>query len=140
MVRTLLPSARAVTHALPWGCIQQSLPKVLSNRKGRALQSTGLGRKAMHQVERAAASPPFNCTAIALDTVTGVYQGSEESLRGFYEDRGIPRPKVIRTNQEWYQRQGYEIIAMKEAMYDWTHPGTGVVFHIPGVYLKKELV
>lgn len=105
----------------------------------RALQSGGLGRKAMHQIERTASSTPFNCSVIALDTVSGAFQRSEESLKGFYDDRGLPRPEEVRTNEDWYLRQGYETMGMKEAAYMWTHPETGDVVPIPCVYLKKDL-
>lgn len=94
----------------------------------------------MRQLELAAASSPFNCTIIALDTVSGAFQKSEESLKSFYDDRGLKRPEEVRTNQDWYLRQGYEIIGVKNEAYMWTHPGTGEVVPIPCVIFKKSLV
>ncbi|KAG5913487.1 hypothetical protein E4U42_001117 [Claviceps africana] len=103
-----------------------------------ALQSCGLGRNAMDQLERAASSPPFNCAFIALDTVRSEFQKSE-MLRGLYDDRGLPRPDVVRTNEEWYLRQGYEIMEAEVEPYEWTSPATGRVVKLPCAFFKKDL-
>ncbi|KAG5984804.1 hypothetical protein E4U55_003169 [Claviceps digitariae] len=107
--------------------------------KSLALQSSGLGRNAMDQLERAASSPPFNCTFLALDTIRADAQKSEELLRGLYDDRGLPRPEVVRTNEEWYLRQGYEIIGGEAEPYEWTVPATGRVLKLPCAFFKKDL-
>lgn len=106
----------------------------------RALQDAGLGRCAVRQLEHAATLPPFNCTVIALDTVTAEYELREESIRAWYDERGRMRPEVIRTNQGWYGRQGYVVIGQKEHGYDYTVLETGEVKAVPLVYLKKDLV
>lgn len=37
-------------------------------------------------------------------------QGSEEFLKKAFNDRGMTRPKEVRTNQDRYARQGYEVL------------------------------
>ncbi|KAG5915742.1 hypothetical protein E4U53_004423 [Claviceps sorghi] len=106
--------------------------------KSLALQSCGLGRSAMDLLEQAASSPPFNCAFIALDTVRSECQKSE-MLRGFYEDRGLSRSGVVRTNEEWYLRQGYEIMGAEAEPYEWTNPATGRVVKLPCAFFKKDL-
>ncbi|KAG6258977.1 hypothetical protein E4U24_000108 [Claviceps purpurea] len=105
----------------------------------RALQCSGLGRNAMHQLEQAASSPPFNCTTMALDTVRADFQKSELWLGGFYDDRGLPRPDVTRTNEEWYMRQGYEILGAEAGAYEWMNRTTGKIMEVPRAFFKKDL-
>jgi hypothetical protein len=65
----------------------------------------------------------------------------ESHLRTLYEDRGYERPKVIRSNEEWYARQGYEVMPIEEQeYYVWTVPHTGEKRPLPTVFLKKCLV
>ncbi|KAG6010093.1 hypothetical protein E4U21_000126 [Claviceps maximensis] len=104
-----------------------------------ALQSSGLGRSAMAQLERVASSAPFHCAVMALDTIRGHVQSSEEYLRGLYDDRGLSRPEVVRTNEEWYLRQGYEMIGAEMEPYEWTVPATGRVVKLECAFFKKDL-
>ncbi|GJN76792.1 hypothetical protein PLIIFM63780_000279 [Purpureocillium lilacinum] len=103
-----------------------------------ALQSSGLGRGAMAALERVVAGPPFGAECVALDTVTGEFQLREEQLAGFYDARGVPRPAVIRTNEDWYRRQGYEVVATNDSMYDWVNPATRETIKVPCVFMRNE--
>lgn len=106
----------------------------------RSLQAFGLGRSAMAQVEHLAALPPLNGTIIALDTVAGDLQLREESLHAFYDLRGLERPKMLRSNESWYMRQGYSQMARIDNGTTWTNPVNGEVSSIPIVFLTKPLV
>lgn len=76
----------------------------------------------------------------ALDTVLGEFQLSKESMDSMYSDRGKQRPVVIRSNEEWYRRQGYEVFKEIPAGYEWKNPVTGKVIPVPIIYMKKTLV
>ena len=93
----------------------------------------------MAELERIAAAPPFNSTILALDTVTGAFQLREESIAGFYDARGAPRPPEIRTSEDWYSRQGYHIIAHGAPMYDWKNPATGELVPVPCIFMTKAV-
>ncbi|KAJ6447049.1 C6 finger domain-containing protein [Purpureocillium lavendulum] len=103
-----------------------------------ALQASGLGRSAMAAVERVIAGPPFGADCVALDTVPSEFQLREEQMAGFYDARGVPRPAVIRTNEEWYRRQGYEVVARNASMYDWVNPATGETTTVPCVFMRNS--
>lgn len=94
----------------------------------------------MARLECLATLAPLNATAIALDTIAKESQLEESSLQALYDYRGLQRPAVIRTNEEWYLRQGYEIFARSTAEYTWTSPVTGETHPIPAVYMMKPLV
>ena len=92
----------------------------------------------MAATERAAASPPVNATIVALNTLQKEIQGSEVFLKKAFDDRGMARPKEVRTNQDWYGRQGYEVIpGPGTALY--VDTTTKEVETVPIVWLKKEL-
>ncbi|KAF7561705.1 hypothetical protein G7046_g2435 [Stylonectria norvegica] len=105
-----------------------------------ALQASGLGRSAMTQIERLAASPPLSKTSITLDTIDGEFQLRETTMKALYEDRGRARPAVMRTTEEWYVRQGYEVVRREAKGFEWVNPVTGEVVPVPEVYLSKSLV
>ncbi|KFA55491.1 hypothetical protein S40293_01995 [Stachybotrys chartarum IBT 40293] len=90
-------------------------------------------------MERIAAGPPFNATVVAIDTTAKAWQTSETGLRALYDSRGMMRPAVIRTNEDWYQHQGYRIIARVDKQYTWEHPLSGEVIAMPGVIQTKDL-
>ncbi|KAK5998660.1 hypothetical protein PT974_01042 [Cladobotryum mycophilum] len=105
-----------------------------------ALQTGGVGHAAMAQIERLAASPPLNAAALALDTVTKEFQLHEENLKVWFEVTGIKRPDVVRSNEEWYVRQGYKVMGDIDLGTTWTHPAAGETASIPSIYLKKDIV
>jgi hypothetical protein len=90
--------------------------------------------------------------------VAGEYQRSERSLASFYDERGLPRPKEVRTNEDWYLRQGYVLMDLPPPLddgkvrepekginatlgsYAWVNPETGEEICIPAVYMKKTIV
>lgn len=106
----------------------------------RAIQASGLGRSAMAQMEALGTAAPLNATHFALDTVAKELQMTEESLRVLYDDRGHTRPAVVRSNEEWYIHQGYDLFEREEEGYPWKNPVTGEVKPIPIIYMKKKLL
>lgn len=76
----------------------------------RVLQAGGIGRSAMIQTERIAASPPFNATVVALDTMRKEFETSESHLKQIFDDKGLQRPREVRSTEEWYIRQGYTVM------------------------------
>lgn len=107
----------------------------------RILQAGGFGRGAMAEIERLSQLPPHNATAMILDTMQKEFQLSETFMRLTYDVKGLERPENPRTNQEWYARQGYEVVPLDEdEVYSWKEPISGEVADIPIVYLKKTLV
>ncbi|KAG5976321.1 hypothetical protein E4U58_005127 [Claviceps cyperi] len=76
---------------------------------------------------------------MALDTVRADFQKSEAWLSGLYDDRGLPRPDVMRTNEEWYVRQGYEMLGAAAGAYEWTNRTTGKIMEVPRAFFKKDL-
>lgn len=95
----------------------------------------------MYQIEHLATLPPLNATAMALDTVTKEFQTTPESIAIFNKIRGsdVDRDN-FRSNEEWYTRQGYDIIGYIDGMYKWVDPQTGAVTEVPSVFLKKDIV
>jgi Acetyltransferase (GNAT) family len=59
----------------------------------RALQSLGLGRAAMDEVERMATSEPLNAKTLTLGTVANEYEGKKEMWEAMREE-GRDEPKV----------------------------------------------
>lgn len=73
----------------------------------------------MAAIERPAVSPPVN-SMIVKDV-----QASEEVQEKAFDDRGVVRPKELKTNQDWYTRKGCESMPGPEtAMYVDTRPTT----------------
>ncbi|KAL7950153.1 hypothetical protein V8C42DRAFT_190614 [Trichoderma barbatum] len=106
-----------------------------------AIQAGGFGRSAMHQIEHLASLPPLNATAMALDTLTKEFQTTPESLAIFSKLRGSGVDiSNFRSNQGWYQHQGYEIIGYINGMYMWMNPTSGTEMSVPSVFLKKDIV
>ncbi|KAH6607610.1 hypothetical protein Trco_003923 [Trichoderma cornu-damae] len=104
-----------------------------------AIQAGGFGRSAMYQVERLASLAPLNATVIALDTLTKEFQTIPENIALFAKIRGSELGEM-RSNEEWYTRQGYQDIGRSEDTYKYTNPHTGDIVGVPLVYLKKDLV
>jgi hypothetical protein len=100
----------------------------------RALHDRGLGRSAMASVEKASRLPPVNAT------VGGDFQDSELGSQLIFEDRGRTRPAEIRTNEEWYRRQDYELFAREENALTWKSLASGEIIYGPLIYMKKPLV
>ncbi|UKZ73804.1 hypothetical protein TrVFT333_001456 [Trichoderma virens FT-333] len=106
-----------------------------------AIQAGGFGRSAMHQIEHLATLPPLNATTMALDTVRKEFQTSPESIAILNKIRGSDVDAAsFRSNEEWYTRQGYSVIARVDGMYTWVDEETGAEIPIPSVFLKKDLV
>ncbi|KAK0764235.1 hypothetical protein N5P37_003632 [Trichoderma harzianum] len=106
-----------------------------------AIQAGGFGRSAMHQLERLAALPPLNATVMALDTTTKKFQTTPQSIAIFNKIRGSEVASAdFRSNEEWYTRQGYDIICYVDEMYKWVDQETGIAISVPSVFMKKQLV
>lgn len=106
-----------------------------------AIQSIGLGRATMAQLEHLAASPAFNSALIALDTPPSTFTLQERVMRFIYDHHRLPRPEKPFTTQSWYEKQGYRVFAAAEGMYPW--PGEveegEEEFLVPSVFLSKSL-
>ncbi|SPO02017.1 uncharacterized protein DNG_04690 [Cephalotrichum gorgonifer] len=55
-----------------------------------------------------------------------------------YEAKGRTRPEEVRTNEEWYLRQGYEELDGSTPLV-WTNPETGEVVIVPRIFFRKYL-
>ncbi|KAF2149100.1 hypothetical protein K461DRAFT_316010 [Myriangium duriaei CBS 260.36] len=73
-----------------------------------ALQGTGIGAGAISQLDRVAASVPFNAAAISLECITKEFQMQEVYLEIIYDKNGQPRP--TQSNVEWYSKRGFTVI------------------------------
>ncbi|OAA64032.1 Acyl-CoA N-acyltransferase [Cordyceps fumosorosea ARSEF 2679] len=120
-----------------------------------AIQSSGLGRKAMAQVETMAAGAPFRSAALALDTTHPEWHRREGSRRLYGTDEPPAGAPPIHTNHAWYARQDYLDMALPEAekeeacaraegreslgYYKNTDPETGLDERIPTTYLYKMI-
>ncbi|KAK9482181.1 hypothetical protein V1527DRAFT_35751 [Lipomyces starkeyi] len=98
----------------------------------RALQCCGLGRAAMDAVERMAIEEPLCAKTLALDTQAREYFLDGDHWKAF----GVPPPKV--SNQDWYERRGYNVYKRIENNYRLTDPA-GRVWQIPAVFMKKSM-
>lgn len=119
----------------------------------RAIQSGGLGRKAMEQAEAMAAAAPFHSAALALDTTHPTWQRRMVSQSLYGTDEPPADAPSIRTNQEWYTRQYYLDMALPDTeaecarqegreslgYYAWTNPETDEFVKIPTVYMYKMM-
>ncbi|KAJ4151154.1 hypothetical protein LMH87_011869 [Akanthomyces muscarius] len=119
----------------------------------KAIQSGGLGRKAMEQAEAMAAAAPFHSAALALDTTHQAWQRRMTSQSLYGTDEPPADAPSIRTNQAWYTRQDYADMALPDTegecaraegreslgYYAWTNPETGEFFKIPTVYMYKMM-
>lgn len=66
-------------------------------------------------------------------------QGSEEFLKKAFDDKGMTRPKEVRTNQDWYARQRYEVLP-RPATALYVDTTTKEVERVSFIWLKKVLV
>ncbi|PNY28041.1 Uncharacterized protein TCAP_02036 [Tolypocladium capitatum] len=139
-----LPIGHVAIEDFPERNVQFSLPAttywVKSLYISWAVQASGLGRSVMAQLERVAAAPPFHATFVALDTIPPAFQLREDVVAAFYDARGVPRPPEIRTNEEWYLRQGYAVVARGDAVYHWVNPVTGERLAVSLVFMAKAVV
>ncbi|KAI1335864.1 hypothetical protein F5Y15DRAFT_396733 [Xylariaceae sp. FL0016] len=103
----------------------------------QALQSKGLGRSVMAHLEELVTRAPLNGQAVALDTVQRDFQVSTLAEEKWWKPMGLPMPKV--SNQDWYLRQGYEMIKVLEKIRTVVAP-TGEPIVITLILLKKDLV
>ena len=94
----------------------------------------------MEAMERLATQPPLNADLLVLDTVESSFQLKDEHLAIYWEGRGRKRPEVPKANQEWYMRQGYQVIKIVENGANWVHPVTREAHPLTMVFLSKKLV
>ncbi|GJC77902.1 hypothetical protein ColLi_00740 [Colletotrichum liriopes] len=104
-----------------------------------AIQEGGVGRSAMRHLENLAVGNSFQARILALDTPSKEFQLSPEFIKTSYTDRGWKVPKVLRSTQEWYERQGYVVFHRDDEGYPWTHPTSGQVHKLPLVFMKKDV-
>ncbi|KAF4549850.1 Hypothetical protein D9617_19g101550 [Elsinoe fawcettii] len=99
------------------------------------LQGSGVGRQAVHAIERVAAESPLKATTTALDTITKEFQSEEWYLKEYYDDLGNERPRIV--NEDWYQRLGYKIVGRRaDEIPDEKKGGIKV---IPLLIMRKDL-
>ncbi|TLD26500.1 hypothetical protein PspLS_04683 [Pyricularia sp. CBS 133598] len=101
-----------------------------------AMQRLGIGNFAMTEIERLAASPPVNGTIVALDAIAPDHAMAPALLKTYYTHVGNPAP--VRSNHDWYLRQGYKPYHRKTA-YPWTDIESGEVKMLDTVYMLKRL-
>ncbi|UPL02009.1 hypothetical protein LCI18_012943 [Fusarium solani-melongenae] len=127
--RRFLPVGHIALELIPEQNERFQLPSstiwIMSLYISWALQNAGLGRSAMAETERLARLPPFNRDVIGLDTVQKKFQ--------------LGATKV-RATEEWYMRQGYEVIKRVDRGYNWHDPSTGDILPVPLVYMVKRFV
>ena len=93
----------------------------------------------MHQLELIARQPPLSGTHVLLDTMHPSVQFSEEFLKAQFDDRGYERPTVMRTNVDWYTRQGWELFGPDDEAFEPKDDDGNITARIPCVYMKKVL-
>jgi hypothetical protein len=93
----------------------------------------------MAVMEQVATQPPLNADLLALDTVESSFQLRDEHMAIYWEGRGRKRPEVPKANQEWYLRQGYEVMKLVEGGFMWLNPATGEKSPVNMVFLSKKL-
>ncbi|KAK7409377.1 hypothetical protein QQX98_008439 [Neonectria punicea] len=96
----------------------------------KALRSKGIGRASMDVVESMAVGKPLCARTLALDTVQ-----KNSSIALAIAATGEP-PKM--TNQEWYERRGYQLIKTVRDFYK-ASPGEEDGPEILTVFLKKNI-
>lgn len=73
------------------------------------------------------------------------FQLTDAYLAHHYDARGLERPPAgqSRTTQDWYARQGYELVAPKdpgpEDVFAWKEPASGKTIDVPIIYMKKDV-
>jgi len=100
-----------------------------------ALQGKGIGRAAMDAVESMATAEPLNAKTLWLYTAANDNFEDVEKTEAL-EKVGIKTPAF--TNQDWYQRRGYEIYDRRERM--WSHADAeGRDWWSAAVFMKKAI-
>ncbi|KAJ5719844.1 hypothetical protein N7493_006722 [Penicillium malachiteum] len=99
----------------------------------QCLQSQGIGRAAMDQVEEMAIREPLNAKTLLLDTVE-----KDDQMR---EDFAIISygavPKV--PNEVWYGRRGYRLIKTVLNFYN-IHDKNGKIWDTKTVFMRKDIL
>ncbi|KAI9648542.1 hypothetical protein NHQ30_003178 [Ciborinia camelliae] len=110
----------------------------------RALQGSGLGKAAMDTVENLAISEPLYAKTLGMNAINKVDPVREEK----YKALDLVIPPVSKTelncngnfsNQEWYERRGYEVYKTVENLFGPKVDPTGKSWYWNAVFLKKEI-
>ncbi|KAJ5407923.1 hypothetical protein N7509_001806 [Penicillium cosmopolitanum] len=96
------------------------------------LQSKGIGRAAMDEVEAMAVNEPLSAKTLMLDTVEKGDQLREEFAKATYG--GIPKV----TNQDWYSRRGYQPIDIVQNYYD-VRDRHGKRWDTKTIFMRKDI-
>ncbi|ESZ98758.1 hypothetical protein SBOR_0864 [Sclerotinia borealis F-4128] len=99
----------------------------------RALQGTGLGKIAMDTVENLAISNPLYAKTLGLNAINKVDPEREEK----YKVLDLVIPPF--SNQEWYERRGYQAYKTVENLFGPRVDSTGKSWYWGSVFLKKEI-
>ncbi|KAJ5209020.1 hypothetical protein N7449_003399 [Penicillium cf. viridicatum] len=98
----------------------------------RSIQSQGIGRAAMDEVESMAVREPLLAKILMLDTVQKDDQKREDFAKVTYG--GIPKT----TNEEWYDRRGYRLIKTVKDYYR-DPDRNGKVWDTRTVFMRKDI-
>jgi hypothetical protein len=93
----------------------------------------------MEVVEHIAQAPPFNASLAVLDIVQEGFQLHSDFITTIVDNCSHAQPKVLRSNEAWFERQGYEVFQRLETGYMWHNPKTGELISVPLVFLRKLL-
>ncbi|KAJ5610693.1 Acyl-CoA N-acyltransferase [Penicillium lagena] len=97
-----------------------------------ALQSKGIGRAALDEVETMAVKEPLQARILMLDTV----QKDDQRRKEFADLVYGGMPKV--TNQEWYARRGYRLAKTVQNYYQ-VPDKTGKIWDTKTVFMRKDI-
>ena len=113
----------------------------------RALQGDGLGSAVLDTVESVAINEPLNARVLALNAIFKDDPEREEK----YAALGLSIPPVSEypefecanfvqfSNQEWYERRGYQIGKSVEKLFSKTD-STGKEWYWNAVFMRKEVL
>lgn len=101
------------------------------------LQASGLGRETMRNAEAIASRAPLQAKWIVLDTMPREQQMGPAVAQWLYVAQGKPPPTVA--TQDWYERQGYGVVARTPDAYKWVSPVTGHSEQIDYLFMRKQL-
>lgn len=98
----------------------------------RALQSSGIGRAAMDEVEAMAQREPLNAKTLALLTVANDFPERDEKLKA----QGKMRPPI--SLQDWYERRGYVVFKLDKKAWE-EEDLEGKMWPFAAVFMRKQL-
>jgi hypothetical protein len=96
------------------------------------LQSSGIGRAAMDEVESIAICEPLNAKTLSLFTIANDFLGRDEKLKA----QGRVKPLI--SCQDWYARRGYVVFKTVDNAWQ-EHDLEGKIWPCSAVFMRKDL-